>query len=78
MVEAEKVSMRKRWFEFVATTRKRMSRKLKKQVSHREAMKEASTAWPKEKVKILNRIKREAKKAMKRSANLEAGDKTSE
>ena len=78
MGESERVSMRKKWFEFVATTRKRMSRKLKKQVSHREAMKEASVAWPKEKVRILNKIKREAKKAMKRNATHEAECKTCE
>ncbi len=55
--------MRKNWFAFVATTRKRMARKQKREVTHREAMKEASGLWPKEKVKILNRIKRENRKA---------------
>ena len=47
--------MRKKWFEFVAVVRKRLSRKLKKDVTHREAMKEASGLWPKEKAKILNK-----------------------
>ena len=56
-------NMRKNWFAFVAVIRKRLSRKQKKDVSHREAMKEASLLWPKEKVKILNRIKREKRKA---------------
>ena len=56
-------NMRKNWFAFVATIRKKMSRKQKRDVTHREAMKEASVLWPKEKVKILNRIKRERKKA---------------
>ena len=50
--------MRKNWFAFVATTRKKLSRKLKRDVTHREAMKEASALWPKEKAKILNKIKR--------------------
>ena len=57
--------MRKKWFEFVAVVRKRLSRKLKKDVTHREAMKEASGLWPKEKVKILNKIKRERRKQEK-------------
>ena len=59
--------MRKKWFEFVAVIRKRMSRKLKKDVTHREAMKEASGLWPKEKAKILNRIKRQKKQEKKQS-----------
>ena len=57
--------MRKRWFEFVAVVRKRLTRKLKKQVTHREAMKEASVLWPKEKAKILNKLKRERRKQEK-------------
>ena len=57
--------MRKRWFEFVAVIRKRLTRKLKKQVTHREAMKEASVLWPKEKAKILNKLKRERRKQEK-------------
>ena len=57
--------MRKKWFEFVAVVRKRLSRKLKRDVTHREAMKEASGLWPKEKVKILNKIKRERRKQEK-------------
>ena len=59
--------MRKKWFEFVAVIRKRMTRKLKKDVTHREAMKEASGLWPKEKAKILNRIKRQKKQEKKQS-----------
>ncbi len=59
--------MRKRWFEFVAVVRKRISRKQKREVTHREAMKEASGLWPKEKVRILNRIKREQKKEKKQT-----------
>ena len=54
-------SLRKEWFLFVGKTRKKMSRGCKVQVSHREAMKKASEKWPKEKEKILRRIKREEK-----------------
>ena len=63
----ETPNMRKKWFEFVAVIRKRMTRKLKKDVTHREAMKEASGLWPKEKAKILNRIKRQKKQEKKQS-----------
>ena len=63
----ETPNMRKKWFEFVAVIRKRMTRKLKKDVTHREAMKEASGLWPKEKAKILNRIKRLKKQEKKQS-----------
>ena len=38
-----------------------MSRKSKEPVSHRDAMKEASTTWPTEKKKLLRRMKRERK-----------------
>ncbi len=58
-------NMRKNWFAFVANIRKKLSRKQKRDVTHREAMKEASALWPKEKVKLLNKIKRERKKANK-------------
>ena len=58
-------NMRKNWFAFVAVIRKRLTRKQKRDVTHREAMKEASLLWPKEKVKILNRIKREKRKAQR-------------
>ena len=62
-------SMRKEWFNFVAVTRKRMQRKTKETVTHRQAMKEASALWPKEKAKILNRRKREERKKAKAVAN---------
>ena len=67
-------NMRKNWFSFVATTRKKMSRKLKRDVTHREAMKEASTLWPKEKVRLLNKIKREKRKALKNTQSQQASD----
>ena len=58
-------TMRKEWFNFVRKTRTKMSRASKTNVSHREAMKAASVEWPKEKAKVLKRIKREARKKMK-------------
>ena len=61
----QETNMRKNWFGFVATVRKRLSRKEKRDVTHREAMKAASELWPKEKVRILNRLKKEARKAAK-------------
>ena len=62
-------SMRKEWFNFVASTRKKMQRKTKEPVSHRVAMKEASLVWPKEKAKILNRRKRDERKRAKESTH---------
>ena len=61
-------SMRKEWFKFVAVIRKRLTRKQKTPVSHREAMKHAALLWPKEKTKLLNRKKREERKAAKEKA----------
>ena len=57
-------SMRKLWFEYVNKTRRRLQRK-DKSATHRQAMKEASITWPKEKARIQNRIKREARKLEK-------------
>ena len=57
--------MRHHWFDFVATTRRKLARKEKRAVSHRDAMKEASKLWPKEKLKVLNRIRRAERKAAK-------------
>ena len=62
-------TMRNYWFEFVATIRKRRSRKEKKTVSHREAMQEASKLWPKEKLKIQNKLRREERRAAKAAAS---------
>ena len=59
------MSMRKEWFNFVAVTRKKLARKTKKDVSHREAMKAAALEWPKAKIKILNRQRREERKKAK-------------
>ena len=58
--------MRKEWFEFVRKTRTKLSRLRKENVSHREAMKEASTGWAAEKAKIIRRKAREARKNAKK------------
>jgi hypothetical protein len=72
-------SMRKLWFDHVSKTRRRLQRK-QKDATHRQAMKEASISWPKEKVKIQNRIKREARKLAKERSAGKAGpeEKTSD
>ncbi len=57
--------MRKEWFNFVAVTRKKMSRKLKEPVTHRVAMKAASILWPKDQAKILNRRTRVQRRRLK-------------
>ena len=64
--------MRKLWFEHVNKTRRKLQRK-DKGATHRQAMKEASTTWPKEKVKIQNRIKREAKRVAKERSAAKVG-----
>ena len=72
-------SMRKLWFDHVSKTRRRLQRK-QKDATHRQAMKEASISWPKEKIKIQNRIKREARKLAKERSAGKAGpeEKTSD
>ena len=56
--------MRKLWFEPVSKTRRKMQR-TNKGATHRDAMKEASVTWPKEKVKIQNKHKRESRRLEK-------------
>ena len=56
--------MRKMWFEHVSKTRRKMQR-TNKGATHRDAMKEASVTWPKEKVKIQNKHKRESRRLEK-------------
>ena len=58
------VNMRKKWFEHVSKTRKKLQR-TDKTTTHRQAMTAASITWPKEKVKIQNKIKREKRKLAK-------------
>ncbi len=55
-------SLRSDWFAWVNTTRKKMARSSKSPVSHRDAMKAASSTWPKEKERILRKKSRAAKK----------------
>ena len=63
--------MRKEWFDFVRKTRKKLQRKNKgKDITHQKAMSEASIHWPKEKVKIERRLKREKHK--REAANLQS------
>jgi hypothetical protein len=57
------MNLRKEWFAYVAKIRRKQQRKTKKECTHREAMKIAATSWPAEKVKLINRSKREARKA---------------
>ena len=52
---------RKLWFQHVATTRKKLSKK-NKPCSHREAMSSASITWPKIKARLVKKAAR-AKKA---------------
>ena len=59
---AQASEMRKAWFDFVRKTRQKMARVTKEKVSHRDAMKQASSGWAAEKAKIIRRKKREAKK----------------
>ena len=58
-------NLRKSWFEHVAKTRVKMQRGRKDKVLHRDAMREASISWPKQKLKIERKNKREAKKQKK-------------
>ena len=66
-----KPNMRKEWFGWVAKTRKKLQRGNKEPVTHRESMKAAALTWGKEKLKILNRVKREERRRAK-----EAGQKS--
>ena len=63
----EPSAMRKNWFDFVKKTRVKMARRTKEKVSHRDAMKEASTNWAAEKAKLLKRIARESRKKARES-----------
>ena len=57
-------NMRSKWFEHVAKTRKKISKK-GSTASHQEAMKAASVTWAKEKIKIEKRLKKEEKARLK-------------
>ena len=72
----QKPSMRKLWFEHVEKTRKKLFRK-DKTTTHRSAMKAASVTWPQQKVKIQNKLKREARKQEKERKASEATESPS-
>ena len=59
--------LRQEWFNYVAKTRKKLQRLNKtKKITHQAAMAEASKTWKSsEKLKVLRRIEREKKKALK-------------
>ena len=54
--------MRTAWFDHVRKTREKESRGKKDKVTHREAMKLASTTWPGIKAKLQRKAERERKK----------------
>ena len=54
--------MRSAWFDHVRKTREKESRGKKVKVTHREAMKIASTSWPGIKAKLQRKAEREKKK----------------
>ena len=57
----EAVNYRKEWFNWVAKERKKMQRK-NKAATHRQAMAQASITWPKQKIRLQKKAKREANK----------------
>ena len=57
------VTMRNHWFDHVAKTRKRLQRGNKEKVTHREAMRLASTSWGPQKEKLQKKLLRAKKKA---------------
>ena len=54
--------MRTAWFDHVRKVREKESRGKKDKVTHREAMKIASTTWPGIKAKLQRKAERERKK----------------
>ena len=70
--------MRKDWFEHVRKTRKKMSRGKKDQVSHVDAMKEASVTWAVVKSKLVKKREREVRKLAKEKLKGDAKGGTEE
>ena len=60
----ETPNFRKLWFEHVAKTRKKGTRK-NKAYTHRDAMRDGSKDWPKIKDRLERKFKRELKKQSK-------------
>ena len=59
------MSLRVEWFDHVRKTRKKLCKETKEAVSHRDAMKAASTTWPEVKSKLTKKVEREKRKAAK-------------
>ena len=63
--KAKVPTMRNHWFNHVAKTRKKLQRGNKDKVTHREAMRQASTSWGPIKEKLKRKQDRALKKANK-------------
>ena len=61
----KKITMRNHWFAHVAKTRKKLARLKKAPVSHREAMREASTSWGSIKDRVRKKMLKSQKKDKK-------------
>jgi hypothetical protein len=59
------ISWRKEWFEYVKTIRKKESRKIKKECSHKMAMNLASQTWANYKLKLQRKLVRKEKQKKK-------------
>ena len=71
-MEADKpVTMRHHWFNHVAKTRKKLTKARKQPVSHREAMREASTTWAPIKERLQKKLARAKKKAARNSGKVQ-------
>ena len=64
--ETKPVTMRHHWFNHVAKRRKQLTRARKTAVSHREAMREASTTWQPIKERLQKKIARAKKRAARK------------
>ena len=63
MDSTKPITMRHHWFIHVAKVRKKLTKARNEMVSHREAMREASTSWPPIKEKIQRKLQRAKRKA---------------
>ena len=63
----KKVTMRNHWFAHVAKTRKKLSKARKAPVTHREAMREASTTWSGIKDRVRKKMIRNQRKEQKKA-----------
>ena len=58
------MNLRSEWFVHVSEVHKKLLRK-NKECTRREAMKTASTSWPKKKAKLLRKVAKEKKESTK-------------